>query len=673
MDARAEVLRLREVIAYHNKKFFQEGSPVVSDYVYDQLVHQLEELEKAYPQLRTADSPTQRVDEGTRKGFAARQHLYPMHSLGNTYSEEEVRAFVTRVCRQTAAGKLEFYCELKLDGVALALRYHAGSLFSVTTRGDGEKGDDITANGRLLANVPARLKGEHLSGWLEVRGEAFLSKADFAALNAEQQAAGRPLFANPRNTTAGTLKTLDSRVVASRHLSFYPYQLLGEGLEHLSTQEGRLRALQSWGFQLPPGGLLCHGEKEVMDYVHFWEKEQRQLPLIIDGVVIKVNDIATQAALGATMKSPRWAIAYKYSSAVACTPLLAVTYQVGRTGIVTPVANLAPVAVAGSTIQRATLHNAEEMAFLGLHEGDHVFVEKGGEVIPKVTGVDLDKRVPGALPVTFPTACPSCATSLVQEGGLYYCPAVRSCPGQKLARLRHFAGRQAMDISHLGERTLLQLMERGQVQDPADLYSLTAADLAGLEGFGTRSIHNLLAAIDQSRQQPFSRLLFALGIRHVGASVAGKLARHFGSWRRLREASQAELEALPEVGPAISLSLLKYFSDPAEQQLIARLDGAGLQLQEQAVSPPVIGPQPLQGLSFVITGTFPGRSREEMKGYVTALGGRVVQALSAQVDYLLVGEAPGSSKLAWASQHGVPQIGEAALHTLGRQASSTSL
>ena len=660
--AQQEIATLTEKINYYNDQFFQKNRSLISDYAFDQLVDRLKTLEELFPNLKKTDSPTSRIGEKLNKGFVARKHIRPMRSLGNTYSVEEVEQFATRVKKLSSQEAVTYFCEPKFDGIAVSIHYAKGKLTHIITRGDGVQGDDITENGRTISSIPSSIEAPNLPDAFEVRGEVFMTKKAFETLNKKQALDEKPLFANPRNTAAGTLKTLDHTIVASRELSFHPYTLMGENLDY-PTQEARLKVLGEWGFERSHLHRMCQNIDEVTEYITNLEEKRSTLPMEIDGVVIKVNEMATQKKLGATSKSPRWAIAYKYKPESATTLLEEVVFQVGRTGVITPVAKLTPVRVAGSTVQRATLHNHQEMETLGLHAHDTVFLEKGGDVIPKITAVDLTKREKSSQPIRFVTHCPSCDTSLEKEedGAHHYCPNTSACPDQLKGKIRHFVHRQALNITHVGGKTIDPLFDLKIVQRPADLYALRAEDMVGLEGFQEKTIQNILSSIEDSKEKPFDKVLFALGIRHVGATVARKLVQHFQNIDNLRHASVEEMTNVPEVGEQIAESVKAYFEDQHEMAHLAKLQEAGLQL----VQAKNIGhAQHLADKAFVITGTFENYSREDMRTYLQNHGGRVVSALSSQVDYLVAGHGAGPQKMAQAQKLDVRVVGEGELSSI---------
>lgn len=657
-QARKEIERLTELINYHNELYYQQHRTEISDYEFDQLLEKLIELENQFPQFRFPDSPSQRVGGSITKDFPQVAHRYPMLSLSNTYSEQELKEFDTRVAKGLGGQPYEYICELKFDGVSISLIYENGLLVRGVTRGDGVRGDDVTTNVKTIRSIPLRIKGNDVPSWFEVRGEIFMPKDVFEQLNKEREDIGEETYANARNTTSGTLKMQDSSIVAQRKLSCYAYYLLGNETG-ITTHEEGLQKLVQWKFNVSPTWRKCSSLNEVFDYIRYWEDKRFELPVETDGVVIKVNRLDQQEELGLTAKSPRWAIAYKYKPQSVSTRLNGITYQVGRTGAITPVAELQPVFLSGTTVKRASLHNANEIARLDLHEGDYVFVEKGGEIIPKVTGVDLSKRPPGAKPIQYITHCPECGTKLIREEGeaAHYCPNTNGCPPQIMGRIEHFIQRKAMDINALGEKTIEQLYKKGMVKSPADLYELTLNDLLQLEGFKDKSARNVLDGIEKSKKTPFESVLFALGIRYVGKTVAEKLARHFRTLEALASASYEDLLNAPEVGEKIAQSILRFFSNPENLKEIERLRKAGLNF---AIAGKDLQPESnrLNNKSFVISGVFRKYERDQLKELIIRNGGRVLSGVSGKLDYLVAGENMGPAKLEKAKQLGIRIISE---------------
>ncbi len=653
-----EIRELTEKINYHNTLYYQKHRTEISDFEFDQLLERLIRLEQEFPQFRAPDSPTQRVGGTITKEFQTVYHQYPMLSLGNTYSKEELTDFDGRVSRGLDGDTYEYFCELKFDGVSISLIYENGLLVRGVTRGDGVRGDDITANVKTIRNIPLRVKGKNIPKAFEVRGEVFMPKEVFTQLNKEREDIGEERYANARNTTSGTLKMQDSAIVAQRKLECYAYYLLGKEA-NIKTHEQGIHLLEEWGFSVSNTYKKCKTLDEVFAYIDHWETRRDELPLETDGVVVKVNSLEQQETLGFTAKSPRWAIAYKYKAQSVSTRLKGITYQVGRTGAITPVAELEPVFLSGTTVKRASLHNANEIARLDLRMGDYVFVEKGGEIIPKVTGVDLSKREAKARPVHYITTCPECKTPLIREEGeaAHYCPNITGCPPQIKGRIEHFIQRKAMDIDSLGEQTIRQLFELGLVKSPADLYDLKKEDLLKLDKVKDKSAQNMLDGIQQSRQAPFESVLFAIGIRYVGKTVAEKLARHFKHIDNLMHASYDALIAAPEVGEKIAQSVLEFFQNPENHREIERLKKAGLNF-EAVVKEVVLDSTILNNKTFVISGVFQHYERDELKEVIQKNGGRVLGSISGKLDYLLAGDNMGPAKREKAEKLGIRIISE---------------
>eukprot|EP01132_Coremiostelium_polycephalum_P000016 gene16-22_t len=642
-----EIQRLSSLIEYHNRLYYEENQPEISDYEFDQLLEQLAALEHQFPHLQLPTSPTQKVSGAPIKNFASVAHQYPMLSLSNTYSAQEVAQFIQRIHKQFPGAPLEFFCELKFDGIAVSFLYKNGKLDKMVTRGDGEKGDDITANVKYLPHIPHQLiPHPDLPPQFEVRGEVFMPWTAFEQLNKDRLIHGLPPMANPRNATAGTLKTRYD-TGPQRSLACYMYTLLAPPM-NLTTHEIGIHWLERWGFPVSNTYQKCNTLEEVMGYIHHWEKAKKELPIAIDGIVIKVNSLLQQQQLGTTAKSPRWAIAYKYPPENVATKLESVDYQVGRTGVITPVANLQPIQLAGTLVKRATLHNASEIQRLNLHEGDWVYLEKGGEIIPKITGVDLNQRPPHSRPIQFITHCPACGTALVKKHAkeLCYCPNVTSCPYQLEGLLRHFVHRKAMDIRSLGKQTIELLIHAELLATPADLYTLRYEDIRPLAGFHDLSTRNLLEGIAHSKQRPFERVLFALGIRHVGEVVAEKITQHYTDLTTLSQATEEALMDIPSVGKEIAHSMVQYFNNPDNLALIEALKKAGLQLSRPQVVKKDLQHSLVAGKSFVISGTFQKATREELKELIQQNGGTLLTQVSAKLNYLITGDQPGPSKVA---------------------------
>ena len=658
-EAERRISELTSQIDRHNHLYYVMNEPEISDREFDLLLEELIRLEREFPELAKADSPTQRVGGEITKSFKTVVHRYPMLSLGNTYSEEELRDFHERVVKIITDEPVEYVCELKFDGVAIGLTYINGHLERAVTRGDGIQGDDVTANVRTIRSIPLRLQGDGYPEEFEIRGEIIMPRSVFERINEERADIGETPFANPRNSAAGTLKLQDSAEVARRKLDCFLYAIYGTSLP-FKTHEVALSAARNWGFRISADHRLCRTIGEVLTFIHHWDGARRQLPFDIDGVVIKVNSFVQQEELGYTAKSPRWAISYKFKAESAATVLKDVTYQVGRTGAITPVANLAPVLLAGTTVKRASLHNADQIEKLDLHIGDTVFVEKGGEIIPKITGVDPHLRPPAAPAVGFIGDCPECHTRLERKEGEahHYCPNEIGCPPQIKGRIEHFTSRKAMNIDGLGRETVDIFVQRGLLKDVADIYSLRKEDIRKLERFGEKSAMNILVGIEASKQVPFERVLFSIGIRYVGDTVARKLARHFGSMDVIRQATREQLMEAPEVGEKIADSVKSFFSVPANVELVERLANAGIQMrisvseQAQAIS------EKLKGMTIVISGTFVKHSREEYKKIIEENGGKNGSGVTGKTTFLLAGSESGPSKLDKAAQLGVKVIGE---------------
>jgi DNA ligase (NAD+) len=660
-EAPQRIAELSDKINHYNQRYYQENISEISDYEFDKLLEELISLETQYPHLRQPDSPSQRVGGAVTKNFPTVKHRYPMLSLGNTYSTEELLDFDKRLKKLLGqTQELTYCCELKFDGVSLSLTYEKGLLVRAVTRGDGVQGDDITANAKTIRSIPLRIEAPDLPEVFEVRGEVFMPLEVFEALNQQRAAEGKELYANPRNTASGSLKMQDAAEVAKRKLDMYAYFLLGDNLP-FQTHSEAVAALARWGFPVSPTYKVCEGIAQVQAYLDHWELERLKLPVDTDGAVIKVNSFDQQQELGFTSKSPRWAIAYKYKAQDAATQLLSISYQVGRTGAVTPVAELAPVQLAGTTVKRASLHNADEIARLDLHEGDHVFVEKGGEIIPKVTRVSLALRAPNAKPIRFINQCPACQTELVRREGeaQHFCPNEKGCPPQITGRIEHFIHRKAMDIDSLGSETIELLFEKGLVRNVADLYTLQYDQLIGLERFAERSVRKLLEGIEQSKAVAFERVLFGLGIRHVGETVARKLVAHFRTLEALAAADFEALVAVEDVGERIAHSVQAFLADPEQQALIARLKSYGLQFESQAQEPAKESTR-LEGMTFVISGVFERFERDELKDKIEANGGKVASGVSKKTNYLLAGDKIGPAKLEKAQSLGVTILSEEA-------------
>ncbi|HOJ66627.1 MAG TPA: NAD-dependent DNA ligase LigA [Paludibacteraceae bacterium] len=656
MTVKEQIEALRQEIEQHNYYYYVLSQPIISDYEYDMKMKQLQELEEKYPEYFDPLSPTQRVGSDITTSFEQAYHTYPMLSLGNTYTEGEVKDFYERV-RKALNEPFELVCELKYDGVSISITYEHGEIQRAVTRGDGEKGDVVTANIKTIRSIPLRLKGYYPDKF-EIRGEVLMPWAVFEALNKEREEQEEPLFANPRNAAAGTIKLQNSAIVASRKLDAYFYYVLGEQLP-FDTHFENLQAARGWGFKISENIKLCRTLDEVWEFIHFWDKERKNLPVPIDGIVLKVNSLEQQRKLGTTAKSPRWAIAYKYQAEKALTKLLSVTFQVGRTGTVTPVANLEPVQLSGTTVKRASLHNADIIESLDLHIGDMVYVEKGGEIIPKITGVEKSARPQNGEKVVFIKNCPECNAPLIRYPGeaAHYCPNENGCPPQIKGKIEHFVSRKAMNIEGLGEETINMLYENGLLHNVADIYDLKISDLVSLERLGLKSASNLISSIEKSKEVPFERVLFALGIRFVGETVAKKLAYAFKSIEALQQADYEDLIQVEEIGDKIAQSVRQYFSDPKNLEIINRLKAAGVQMSLNDDKSKRKGNE-LEGKSVVISGTFKYHSREEYKDLIEAHGGKNVGSVSSKTSFILAGENMGPEKLKKAQNLGIELIDE---------------
>lgn len=658
-EAAQRIQQLTDELNEHNYRYYVLAQPTITDYAFDQLLKELQALEEAFPELKREDSPTARVGGEVTKEFPTFRHLRPMLSLQNTYSREEVEEFDRQVQKLLGGHPYTYIVQHKFDGVSLSLHYENGLLVRGVTRGDGVQGDDITANVKTIGSVPLRIKGAEAPASFEVRGEVIMMWKDFDRLNEERVAAGEAPLMNPRNTTAGTLKQQDSAIVARRNLVFFAYFLASDALS-LGADSLMQEKLKQWGFRLNDAWRTCVSIEEVMAFISEWEHKRHDLPYEIDGIVIKVNEVNAREELGFTAKFPRWAIAYKYQAEQAETTLESVTYQVGRTGVVTPVANLTPVLLAGTMVKRASLYNADEIERLGLHEGDTVKVEKGGEIIPKVVEVVLSQRKSGAAPVHFLTHCPDCGTALVKPEGEvnFYCQNAATCPPQVKGRIEHFAARRAMNIEGLGPEIISQLVDAGLIADYSGLYDLKKEQLLALERFAEKSADNLLSGIEASKAVPYERVLFALGLRHVGETVAKKLVKKLPSVDDLMNATAESLAAVPDVGPVIAESIAQFFADPVNRDRVERLRAAGLQLKREE-SATAGGSQKLAGMSFVVSGTFDSFSRDSIKDSIEQHGGEVKSSVSKKTTFLLTGADAGPSKVEKAQKEGVKVITEA--------------
>lgn len=664
------ITALREQLNNYNYHYYVLSQPLISDFEFDKLLAELQQLENENPQYFDPNSPTQRVGSDINQNFTQVKHQYPMLSLGNTYNEGEVADFYNRVAKSLNA-PFEIVCELKYDGTSISLIYENGALQRAVTRGDGEKGDDVTANVRTIRTIPLTLnKSTHqiadspnhhcieIPDKFEIRGEILMPWKVFEDLNKEREAQEEPLFANPRNAASGTLKLQNASEVAKRKLDAYLYYMLGENLP-ADTHSGCLQAASAYGFKISDAVKVCKTLPEVMQYIAYWDKERKNLPVATDGIVLKVNSLTQQKNLGYTAKSPRWAIAYKFQAEKALTTLLSVSYQVGRTGAITPVANLDPVQLSGTVVKRASLHNADIIEGLDLYIGDKVYVEKGGEIIPKITGVEASVRDLFAEKVQFITHCPECGTALIRDEGeaAHYCPNEAHCPPQIKGKMVHFVSRKAMNIDGLGEETIDLLYRKGLARNIADLYRLKLIDLAMLERMGEKSGRRILKSLEASKQVPFARVLFALGIRYVGETVAKRLSSKLKSMQTLMTASVEELMSIDEIGESIAQSLVAYFAQDENKQLIADLQEIGLQMEvdEQMQQ---AGSEALKGKTIVISGTFTAFSRDELKNIIELHGGKNTGSISKNTSFIVAGENMGPAKKEKADALGVPMLSE---------------
>ena len=665
-EAQHRIEELKSILWENSRKYYVDNAPVMSDYEYDRLMHELETLEAEFPEYATEDSPTRRVGSdldspagpgaelNARSDFAKVPHRYPMLSLGNTYNIAEIEEFAARA-EKTLDTKFTWCCELKYDGTAICLTYRNGRLLRALTRGDGVVGDDVTENVRQISNIPQVLSGSGFPEEFEIRGEILMPYDSFNRLNAEREETGEPPFANPRNAASGSLKLMDPAEVGRRGLICTLYHI-PDGSADFPTHDEALRAAASWGLPVSECREVCEGIEGIEAFISRWETERKSLPFATDGIVIKINEMAFQRTLGYTAKSPRWAVAYKYKAEEALTPILSIDYQVGRTGAVTPVANLEPVQLSGTVVKRATLNNADWMEQLDLREHDYVYVEKGGEIIPKITRVELSRRTPGALRPAFPTVCPDCGAPLFRPEGeaRWFCSNPDGCPTQIKGRLVHFLSRKAMNVI-AGDATIEQMYALDLVRTPADFYELTIPRLLMLDGWKEKSAQRFAESLRKSLEVPFERVLYAIGIRYVGEQTARDLARHFGSMDALSAASKEDLLAVPEVGSVIAESVFAFFRDPVNQTLIERLKSAGLQMSLEA--PVAAGSDALAGKTIVISGNF-SISRDEMKELIERNGGKNSGSVSGKTAFLLAGSKPGPEKIRKAGELGIPVIGE---------------
>ncbi len=656
MNIEQQIHQLRVELRQHNYDYYVLDNTTITDFEFDEKLSKLQELETANPQFFDANSPTLRVGGEVTKNFKTVQHTFRMYSLDNSYSKEDLEDWEKRI-EKAVDGKVEFTCELKYDGASISLTYENGSLVKAVTRGDGVQGDDVTANVKTIRSIPLQLKGD-FPPLFDIRGEIVLPFEGFTKMNAERLEAGEEPYRNPRNTASGSLKLQDSAEVAKRPLDCLLYSLNGERLP-INTQFEGLEKARDWGFKVPEAAKLATSLNEVLDFVNYWDIHRHELPYETDGVVIKVNNLQQQEELGYTAKSPRWAMAYKFKAEQVSTLLNLITYQVGRTGAITPVANLEPVELAGTIVKRASLHNADQIVKLDIREGDTVFVEKGGEIIPKIIGVDFTKRNPAAKPTEYITQCPECQTHLVRTEGeaQHYCPNYEGCPPQIIGRIQHFISRKAMDIEGLGGETIALLVHNGLINNYADLYNLNEAQIIPLERMAQKSAENIVNGIGASKQIPFERVLFGLGIRYVGETVAKKLAKHFKNIDAIKNASIEELISVDEIGDRIAESVVSFFSEKENIERVERLKEYGVQLE---ISAEKLANQTnkLEGKIFVVSGVFHKVTRDELKKLIEDNGGKVSSSISSKTNYIVAGDNMGPSKLEKATSLGVPIISE---------------
>ena len=657
MTQSKDIQRMRELEQYLeqcNYQYYVENNPTISDFEFDALLRELQDLEAKYPDEADPNSPTRRVGSDLTSEFESVEHRYAMQSLANTYSSEELGEWIDRITREVS--DVEFVCELKFDGTAISLCYENGVLQRAVTRGDGKRGDDVTNNVRTIGSVPMKLRGEGYPSVFEIRGEIYMPYASFDRLNREREAAGEAPMANPRNAAAGTLKQQSSQVVARRGLDCTLYHIAGDNLP-FATHIENLEAARTWGFKVSEHMKVCRSRQEIETFIAYWDTERKNLPFATDGIVIKVNSYAQQRTLGSTAKAPRWAVAYKFQAERALTRLISVDFQVGRTGAITPVANLEPVQLAGTVVKRASIHNADQIAALDIRLGDMVYVEKGGEIIPKITEVELSERPADSKPFEYITHCPECGSELVRYEGeaKHFCPNSSECKPQIIGRIVHFVSRKAMDIEGLGGETIELLWENGMLKDIADIYDLNPQQLAALPRLGDKSAANILDGVRASKSVPFERVLFALGIRFVGETTAKYIATHFRTLDAIAAATVEELSEAEEVGSKIAVAITEYFADEHNRSIVERLKSAGLkfEIEEKQRSS-----NALEGKSVVISGKFVGRSRDDMKALVEEHGGRNLAAVSANVDFIVAGENMGPAKRQKAEKLGVTILNE---------------
>lgn len=661
-EVQRKIATLTKELKHYNYQYYVLANSQISDFDFDQKLKELEKLEKQYPEFKDPNSPTEKVGGDITDKFQTLPHRWPMLSLGNTYNVQELEDFDSRV-RKVVGDQVQYVCELKFDGLSISLTYENGELKQALTRGDGTQGDLVTSNVKTIAHIPLKINSQGAPEIFEIRGEIFMHKPAFNRLNKARAKQGLQQYANPRNFAAGTIKLQDSSQVAKRPLDCFLYFLYAEDREKLfATHWESLEALKKWGFHTNQEARLCSSLDEVIKFIEYWDIERHNLSYEIDGIVIKVNSYNQQEELGFTAKFPRWAISYKFQSERAETKLEKVTYQVGRTGAVTPVANLQPVILAGTTVKRASLHNANELLRLDLHEGDAVFIEKGGEIIPKVVGVNKERRNQNAIPVKFPENCPECGTPLVRIEGeaIHYCPNELGCKPQIVGKLKHFIGRRMMDIQGIGEESIETFYELGLLKTYSDLYNLKdhKEKLITLEGYGEKSINTILTSLESSKKQAFEKLLFGLGIRFVGETVAKKIVEHLKTIEAIAGATVEELETIPDVGIRIAESVYNYFKDPIHTQEIEKLKGQGLPMAIVQTEDNKLISDALAHKTFVISGVFEKYSRDEIKSLIQANGGRIVSGISGKLNYLVAGDKMGQSKLAKAEKLNIPIISE---------------
>jgi DNA ligase (NAD+) len=656
-EIKEKIELLRKNLSEHNYKYYVLAQPSISDYEFDKLLEDLQALEKDYPQFEDPDSPSKKVGGEVNKNFETFTHEYPMLSLGNTYNQEELQEFDKRIIKQLGHNDYQYVCELKFDGLSISIHYENGKMLRAVTRGDGSKGDVVTDNVRTIKALRTQLGGSFPEK-MEVRGEVFMHRPAFDRMNMEREEAGEALYANPRNVASGTLKLQDSAEVAKRPLDIYLYQLI-EKNETIKTHFDSLTKMQTWGLRTSEHARLCGNIDDVFKFIQYWEEEKKKLSYDIDGVVIKINDYHQREELGFTAKSPRWAISYKFKTEAACTKLLSIDYQVGRTGAITPVANLEPVFLLGTTVKRASLHNANEIERLDVRVGDYVYVEKGGEIIPKITGVELSKRADNTIVHPYITECPECHTPIVRKEGeaQHYCPNEALCPPQVIGKIQHFIHRKALDINGLGDETVGLLYENGLLKNIGDLYDLKYEDILNLDRMADKSARNLIEGVEASKTIPYQRVLFGLGIRYVGETVAKKLAAKFKTIESLMSATYDELMLVDEIGERIAVSIIEFFAEEKNRTLMQRLKEAGLQLENMEVEKEKLS-DVFSGKNIVISGVFTRFSRDEIKELVESHGGKNAGSISAKTSYVVAGENMGPAKLEKAKQLNIPILDE---------------